>query len=127
MAVHTIEGSHVRDIRTFYDELNRVFMADEDWRLGQSLDALADMLHGGFGALLDDPAPVVVWRDHPASRAALGVQATRGWIASRASRPGYDPARLQADLDELERGGRTYFDIVLEIFGEYPEIELRLE
>ncbi|AWX92328.1 hypothetical protein DPM13_00970 [Paracoccus mutanolyticus] len=35
----------------FYDEMNRVFMAAEDWQLGDSLDALNDMLYGGYGAL----------------------------------------------------------------------------
>ncbi|WP_189654972.1 hypothetical protein [Paracoccus mutanolyticus] len=31
--------------------MNRVFMAAEDWQLGDSLDALNDMLYGGYGAL----------------------------------------------------------------------------
>lgn len=42
-----IEGASINDIASLYVEINRVFMADEDWQLGASLDALDDLLHGG--------------------------------------------------------------------------------
>ena len=48
-----LDGCRIRDIPSFYDEINRVFMAGEDWRLGPSLNALDDMLRGGYGALKD--------------------------------------------------------------------------
>jgi len=39
-----IDGANIRDIASFYDEINRVFMVGEDWQLGASLDGLDDML-----------------------------------------------------------------------------------
>ena len=42
----TIAGHAIRDIASFYDEINRVFMACEDWSLGPSLDALDDLFYG---------------------------------------------------------------------------------
>ena len=45
-----LDGRLIHDIASFYDEINRVFMAGEDWQLGPSLDALDDMLRGGYGA-----------------------------------------------------------------------------
>lgn len=53
----TIDGSRIHDIPSFYDEINRVFMTGVDWTLGPSLDALDDLLYGGYGAL-DGDAPV---------------------------------------------------------------------
>lgn len=44
--VLVLRGSTVSDIASFYGEVNRVFMADEEWQLGHSLDALDDMLYG---------------------------------------------------------------------------------
>ena len=39
-----IDGSRVHGIPSLYAELNRVFMPDEPWTLGESLDALDDLL-----------------------------------------------------------------------------------
>lgn len=35
-----LDGSAIHDIAGFYAEINRVFMASEDWQLAPSLDAL---------------------------------------------------------------------------------------
>jgi RNAse (barnase) inhibitor barstar len=116
-----IDGSAVRGIPSLYDELNRVFMADADWRMGQSLDALNDILYGIDGA-------IVVWRDHDQSRAALGRKATAEYYREKLRHPEtFNEALFREKLDDLEAGaGPTYFDIVLEVFADHPEIDLRL-
>ena len=38
-----IDGENIHDIFSFFDEINRVFMHSEDWKLGPSLDALNDI------------------------------------------------------------------------------------
>lgn len=100
-----IEGTHILGIPSFYAEINRVFMADEDWQLGPSLDALDDMLHGGYGALHGVSCPVVTWRNIAASRAALGVEETRRFYLERiALRPMFNGSAIRDLLDALERG-----------------------
>lgn len=128
MTTFTINGAVVRDILSFYDELNRVFMAEEDWRLGPSLDALNDLLYGGFGALLGATEVQIVWTDHAASRRALGVAATREYYRDKIAQPEvYSAPHFIGLLRALEDGtGKTYFDIVLEVFADHPEIELVL-
>lgn len=37
----TIDGNRIRDIPSFYMEINSVFMSGEEWQLGPSLDALS--------------------------------------------------------------------------------------
>lgn len=123
-----LEGSVVRDIPSFYDEVNRVFMAGESWRLGQSLDALNDMLYGGYGALRGRSGARIVWADHEVSRLGLGREATIAYYTAKLARPDVfnaDAART-ALADLRESAGRTYFDIVLEIFADHPELHLDL-
>lgn len=122
----TIVGSAIVDIPTFYDEINRVFMADEDWALGESLDALNDMLYGGYGAIAGHAPITLVWDDIEASRAALGVDTTIAFLRARPKdRMTFDGAPVATQIAALEQGaGRTYFDIVLDIIDDHPTIAL---
>ena len=124
----TIDGSAVHDIASLYDELNRVFMTGESWRLGPSLDALDDMLYGGYGALLGRTAARVVWTDFETSRHALGREATIAYYAAKLDQPGrYQAETARSAIAELEAGrGKIYADIVLEIFADHPAVELEL-
>ena len=122
----TLDGRRIHDLASFYDEVNRVFMADVDWPLGHSLDALDDMLYGGYGALDGDAPVTLVWTDFEQSRRALGVDATRAWLQDKLDTPGrYDKARLRRDIDALEAGsGPTFFELLLEILAAHPNITL---
>ncbi len=123
-----IDGSAVHGIPSLYAELDRVFMPDEEWRLGESLDALDDLLYGGFGVLHGTDGARVVWRDAEHSRAALGVETTRAYYRAKLDRPDvYAAAPAQRALEALDRGeGETYFDLVLRVFRGHAEIELVL-
>ncbi|KAF1015827.1 MAG: hypothetical protein GAK31_01306 [Stenotrophomonas maltophilia] len=119
----TLDGTRFDDIAGFYAEINRVFMAGEDWQLGPSLDALDDLLYGGYGAAKDAQAVQLLWRGFEGSREALGVAATRHWLQQKLAQPGHFNAEaIQRQLEALEADGPTYFDIVLEIFDGHPEI-----
>lgn len=122
----TIMGGGIHDIPSFYDELNRVFMADEDCKLAQSLDALDDLLRGGYGAVRGAEAIRLVWRDIAVARSGLGVAATRALLESKLERPDvYNVELIRRQLTALEAGsGQTYFDLVIEIIAGHPNIEL---
>ena len=126
MKTLTIFGRNISDIPTFYAEINRVFMAKEDWQLGESLDALNDLLYGGYGAIEGRERVRIVWQGVAASRAALGVETTRAFLARKLQRPaGFDVAAIGRQLDALNRGtGQTYFEIVVEIISDHRNIEL---
>lgn len=128
MAEYRIECARVDGIAALYDELDRVFMTGESWRLGASLDALDDLLYGGYGALAGDDAPRVVWVDHEVSRAALGRAATEAWLREKLTRPQtYRSDTIARDLDEVAAGrGATYFERVMQVFGDHPAISLTL-
>jgi len=124
--VLVLEGSAVHDIPSFYAEINRAFMAGEDWQLGHSLDALDDMLYGGYDALAGQSGATVVWKDIEHSRTALGVDATRAWLESKLAGSGtFNTANVSAQLAALDAGkGQTYFQIVMEIFAAHPQLTL---
>ncbi|WP_136587791.1 barstar family protein [Microbacterium hydrothermale] len=123
-----IDGSRVHGISSLYAELNRVFMPGESWTLGESLDALDDLLYGGFG-VLDGSEPVRVrWRDAATARTALGNETTKAYLRQKLARPEvYATAPAQRALHELEAGrGETYFDLVVRVFRDHANIELIL-
>ena len=122
----SLDGHRIDGIATFYDEVNRVFMAGEDWALGHSLDAFNDMLYGGYGALADEGPVTLVWTAFARSRQVLGADATRAWLQAKLEPPGrYDTARIQRELDALGAGtGPTFFELVLEILATHPRITL---
>ena len=124
--VLVLQGSAVSDIPSFYAEINRVFMAGEDWQLGHSLDALDDMLYGGFGVLVGHESATLIWRDIEHSRSALGVDATRSWLQGKlAGSSVFNEATIAAQLKALDAGeGQTYFQIIMEIFAAHPRIHL---
>ncbi|ASR43005.1 ribonuclease inhibitor [Xanthomonas citri pv. mangiferaeindicae] len=121
-----LDGNRIHDIPSFYDEINRVFMAEVDWTLGPSLDALDDMLYGGYGALDGDAPVTLVWSAFEKNRQDLGVETTRRFLQAKLAHPErFNVAHVQRELDALEAGtGQTYFDIVLEILAAHPNIAL---
>ena len=121
-----IDGRNVRDIPSFYAEINRVFMADEDWTLANSLDALNDLFYGGFGAIEGREQVRLVWQDMATSRSALGAATTRAFLEDKLLRPDvFNTTLIEQQIEALDRGvGQTYFEIVLEIIGDHPNIEL---
>ena len=126
MKTLTIMGQHIADIPSFYAEINRVFMADMDWKLGHSLDGFNDMLYGGYGAIVGRVPIRIVWQDIETSKTALGLETTREYLQNKLLHPElFNLTLIQSQLSELDRGvGKTYFEIILEIIAEHPNIEL---
>lgn len=121
-----IDGANFSNISGFYAEINRVFMASEDWHLGESLDGFDDLLHGGYGAAKDAPSFRLVWKNMEKSRSDLGREATRNWLLAKLDSPGrFNEPLIRKQLSALdEGGGQTYFDILLEIIAGHPQIDL---
>lgn len=122
----TLDGARIHDIPSFYDEINRVFMQDVDRTLGPSLDALHDLLYGGYGALEGGAPATLVWTHFAASRQALGVDTTRQYLLAKLAQPDrFNSTHFQRALEALEAGtAQTYLDTVLEIIAAHPNITL---
>jgi len=126
MKTITIDGNNVHDIPSFYDEINRVFMANVDWRLGQSLDALNDMFYGGYGEIDGGEEITLIWKGFEKNREDLGLKLTKAYYRNKLESPStFNIELIKDNLAELENGtGKTYFEIILEIIDEHPNIKL---
>ncbi|CCH51388.1 putative barnase inhibitor [Fibrisoma limi BUZ 3] len=121
-----IEGNAINDIASFYEEINRVFMMEESWTIGPSLDAFNDLLYGGYGALQGAQWVELFWRHMDHSHKALGYQTTRNYYLDKL-RPGspYNRKLFAEKLGALDSGhGETYFDSVMAILAEHPRIRV---
>lgn len=124
-----LDGTRMQDITSFYEEIDRALMVGVDWRLGPSLDALDDLLYGGYGTLHGHDAARIVWTDHAHAATALGLATTRAQLLEKLEAPErFDADLIRRRLEHLDaEGGPTYFDTVVEIFGSHPRLELVLD
>ncbi|MFX1708758.1 hypothetical protein PV783_32635 [Chitinophaga sp. CC14] len=122
-----INGDVISDIPSFYREINRVFMAGEDWQLGNSLDAFNDLLYGGFGVIRNNEPVVLLWKNIERSRTALGYAVTKRYYEEKLLPDSpFNKEHFREKLDALNNGtGQTYFDILLEIIAAHPNITLQ--
>ena len=128
MKQYRIDGAEVHGISDLYAQLNRELMADQDWCLGSSLDGFNDVLYRVDGGSREGDPATFVWTDHAHSRDALGFDETQRWLQNKLAQPhSFNQQRIQSDLDDLRNGfGKTYFELILEVFEDHPLIELQL-
>lgn len=115
-----INGSHFSDLEGFYEEVSRLFMEDEDWKVG-TLDGFDDILYGFEGEM--------IWKESQKSKQDLGFGVTKAFYENkiRQGKP-YNIELIQQKLDELVAGtGQTLFEILVEIIESHKNITLVLE
>lgn len=121
-----IEGKNINNIETFYEEVNRVFMSQENWKIAQSLDAFNDMLYGSFGEIKGKEKIQLIWKDIEQNQKSLGFQTTLEFYQNKLKSPEiFNRKFVQSKIDELHHGvGLTFFEIVLEIISDHDNIIL---
>ena len=124
-----INGNNISDKKSLYQEINRVFMAKEDWKIGESLDALNDLFYGGFG-LIDGNEPVeLIWTNFNHNKELFGFDYTMEFYQEKLKQPKvFSTKIIQQNISDLENGkGLTYFEMILEIIAEHKNITLITE
>ncbi len=110
-----IDGRTFDDLLGFYDEVSRKLVAsDQVW--GRNLDALNDVLRGGFGT--PQGGFVIRWCHSERSRECLGQSAMVRHLEAVLARchPSNVPA-LRERLEAARRGeGPSLFDELVSIF-----------
>lgn len=101
-------------------------MPDEDWKLGESLDALNDLLYGGFGEIEGKENITLIWKNFEENRKILGLETTLQFYEAKLKSPQiFNTKFVQEKIDDLKKGnGQTYFEIILEIIGAHSNIKL---
>jgi Barstar (barnase inhibitor) len=109
-----IDGATFQSLDAFAAMLTRVLFPDSAWN--GNLDALNDMLRGGFGSPED--GFVVRIRNSDLAMKALGYLETSRWYEERAN-DAYPTSRdpFRELLEQATQGhGVTLFDMIVEIF-----------
>ena len=121
-----IDGAKIQDLTSLYKEFNDKLMPNEDWELGESLDALDDLLYGGFGEINGNEAIRLVWTDFERMKEFFGYDFTLNFYQNKLKYPEiYNKDLIKNSIDELQNGnGKTYFEIILEIIESHSNIEL---
>ena len=69
-----LDGNNFNDIKGFYNEIGKLLTKDLDWEIGHNLDALNDLLRGGFG-VHEYGAPVIIkWKNYDKSKVDIGAE-----------------------------------------------------
>ena len=66
-----LDGNKFSDIEGFYNEIDKLLTKDLEWKTGHNLDALNDLLRGGFGVFDDEPIKIK-WINYEKSKNDLG-------------------------------------------------------
>lgn len=111
-SIYVIDGSRAVTWPQMVDSIN-AFIPNSDWQ-GNSLDALDDILYGGYGT---PDKFTVIWKASETSRKALGYEATKAYYQRL---PNFEPLYEAGHL-------KTLFETLVEIFQSHDNIELRLE
>jgi RNAse (barnase) inhibitor barstar len=72
----TINGKDFDDLEGFYCEIDKILTKDLAWKTGHNLDALNDLLRGGFGVHEYGEPIKLIWKNFSKSRADFGYAAT---------------------------------------------------
>lgn len=115
-----INGSHFSNLEGFYHEVSRLFMKDEDWKIG-TLDGFDDILYGYKGE--------IIWKDAEKSEKELAFDMTEEFYENKLKQGKiFNTALIQQKLDDLRSGkGQTLFEILVEIIRSHSNIRLILE
>lgn len=98
-----INGSNISDKKSLYQEINRVFIANEDWKIGESLDALNDLFYGGFG-LIDRNEPIELsWTNFNHNKELFGFDFTMKFYQEKLKQPKvFSTKIIQQNISDLE-------------------------
>jgi len=101
-----INGNHFSSLNGFYDELEAKLTQGLNWKIGRNLDALNDLLRGGFGVFDYDEKIRLTWINSKKSEKELGAEATLAYL--KANLESCNPSMrtsVQAEIEILEQGG----------------------
>ncbi|HTB53091.1 MAG TPA: barstar family protein [Ferruginibacter sp.] len=73
----TIDSSRFSSLETFYIEIDNTLTKNLDWETGHNLDALSDILRGGFGVYGYEEQIKMIWLDIKKAKSDLGQESAQ--------------------------------------------------
>ena len=113
-----IDGNNFDDMESFYNECERAFnVRHGSW--GRNLDALIDILRGGWGNIPEDDNFIVIWKNSDISKKRLGHRYRVKQLKRRLKYCHSDwYEKINKDIIAAQNGmGPTTFDDLVRIIG----------
>ena len=130
---YVIEGINVRSLEDFWEDLSRVLIPGVTW--GRNLDALNDILRGGFGT--PDEGFILIWKNSKNSKEHLGYSETIRQLSLRLKTCHTSQYQNVTELLEATKNqrGPTVFDWLTCVISDHgptgsqseDNVELRLD
>ncbi|MEP0505874.1 MAG: barstar family protein [Paracoccaceae bacterium] len=117
METYRIDGERFSTLEEFYEEISSVLIPNVEW--GHNLDALNDILRGGFGTL--DEGFILIWENSEVSKRRLGYPETVRMLERQLERCHPTARRSMKNKlrDAQNTKGATIFDWLVEIISEH--------
>ena len=126
-----LDGNRFDTLEGFYREAAKVLANKPGFTPGRNLDALADLLGGGFGVHNSGEPIALVWKNSAKSRKDLGYRAAeRHYKAQLKAHPEREKILLPMLRAAKKQKGPTLFDRILAVLQDPDadrDVELRLE
>lgn len=125
--IFIIDGNNFKILDGFYDEVQKEVTANFK-EIGRNLDALNDILRGGFGKFEYGEPIKILWKNSEKSKKDLGFPETIKYFEAKLKKchPS-NKESVQKDLqDAQENKGETLFQIIIKIISNHEHIELEI-
>jgi RNAse (barnase) inhibitor barstar len=115
---YVLTGSSINSLEEFYDSIGELLLPNDYW--GKNLDALHDILSGGFN--IPKSPFELVWKDYNHTKNSLGYAATIEWYQSKVEFFQEDAENLEYYSRKLEEArlskGETLYDGLFQILSD---------
>jgi len=123
-----IDGDKFSDFKGFCKEFSDIFLSGT-YKWHGNLDALNDLLFGGFGDIETEEQFTIIWRNSAKSKVDLGYSETIVKLNEKLNNchQSYEEEVIQEIKDAKMNKGPTIFDEIEEIILENENVTLILE
>ena len=122
-----IDGNKFSNMIEFYDEIEKKFTKDLNWKIGRNLNAFNDVLRGGFGIHVYKEKIEVIWSNSEISKSQLGIEETVKYLEQVLE--SYHPSNSKDAKEELKLArigkGEILFELIVRIIKEHEHIKLK--
>lgn len=114
MKAYVLDSDDFSNLAEFYSAIGDLLLPGEVW--GKNLDALNDVLSGGFN--IPESPFELVWKNIKKAQIDLGFEETLRWYESKFSLQKDDRAYIKEKIVELSHHGETLYNFIYDIFYE---------
>jgi RNAse (barnase) inhibitor barstar len=123
-----IDGNNFSNEEEFYNEIDKLLTKDVTFKTGHNLDALYDILKGGFGVHEYNEELQITWINASKSKIDLGYkETTKHWEkVLEKTHPTNENEINKKLIDAKNETGKTLYEIIIDIIQD-EELNIKLE